>query len=95
MNGVDDGWKPADKLGSSGSMIKSWDLIKQNFCERYGHAGTCASLPQVCCRWPGINGYNGVWTVDHDDGSQFMNDTQNFMVCKTPRYRCPLGCAIF
>ena len=36
MNGVDDGWKPADKLGSSGSMIKSWDLIKQNFCERYG-----------------------------------------------------------
>ena len=92
MNGVDDGWKPADKLGSSGSMIKSWDLIKQNFCERYGHAGTCDSLPQVCCRWPGINGYNGVWTVDHDDGSQFMNDTQNFMVCKTPRYRCHLGC---
>eukprot|EP01046_Picozoa_sp_COSAG06_P075952 COSAG06_NODE_23994_length_675_cov_2.145833_2_plen_93_part_00 len=58
-NGVDDGWKPSDKLGSSGSMIKSWDLIMRNF-------------------W--INGYNGVWTIDHDDGSQFMNDTHNFMV---------------
>ena len=27
-----------------------------------------------------INGYNGVWTIDHDDGSQYFNDTQNFMV---------------
>eukprot|EP01065_Artemidia_motanka_P001869 TRINITY_DN10870_c0_g4_i2.p1 TRINITY_DN10870_c0_g4~~TRINITY_DN10870_c0_g4_i2.p1 ORF type:complete len:847 (+),score=296.66 TRINITY_DN10870_c0_g4_i2:46-2541(+) len=27
-----------------------------------------------------INGYNGVWTIDHDDGSQFYNDTSNFMV---------------
>ena len=51
MNGVDDGWKPSEKLGSSGSLIKSWDQIAKNF-------------------W--INGYNGVWTVDHDDGSQFM-----------------------
>jgi hypothetical protein len=23
-----------------------------------------------------INGYNGVWTIDHDDGSQYFNDTQ-------------------
>ena len=27
-----------------------------------------------------INGYNSVWTIDHDDGSQFFNDTHNFMV---------------
>ena len=27
-----------------------------------------------------INGYNGVWTIDHDDGSQYFNDTENFMV---------------
>mmetsp|Transcript_30133 Transcript_30133/g.90269 ORF Transcript_30133/g.90269 Transcript_30133/m.90269 type:complete len:980 (+) Transcript_30133:3-2942(+) len=27
-----------------------------------------------------INGYNGVWTIDHDDGSQYFNDTLNFMV---------------
>ena len=27
-----------------------------------------------------INGYNGVWTIDHDDGSQYFNDTGNFMV---------------
>jgi len=26
-----------------------------------------------------INGYNGVWTFDHDDGSQYFNDTGNFM----------------
>ena len=27
-----------------------------------------------------INGYNGVWTIDHDDGSQYWNDTANLMV---------------
>merc|ERR1712008_10983 len=27
-----------------------------------------------------INGYNGVWTIDHDDGSQRFNDTENLMV---------------
>ena len=27
-----------------------------------------------------INGYNGVWTIDHDDGSQYFNDTENFMI---------------
>lgn len=27
-----------------------------------------------------INGYNGVWTIDHDDGSQFYHDIYNFMV---------------
>ena len=27
-----------------------------------------------------INGYNGVWSIDHDDGSQFYNDTSNVMV---------------
>eukprot|EP00658_Telonema_sp_P-2_P062380 TRINITY_DN51040_c0_g1_i2.p1 TRINITY_DN51040_c0_g1~~TRINITY_DN51040_c0_g1_i2.p1 ORF type:complete len:398 (-),score=92.79 TRINITY_DN51040_c0_g1_i2:286-1479(-) len=27
-----------------------------------------------------INGYNGVWAIDHDDGSQRFNDTANLMV---------------
>jgi hypothetical protein len=58
-NGVDDGFTPAEKLGSSGSIVKEWDQISKNFI---------------------INGYKGTWTIDHDDGSQFMNDTENFMV---------------
>lgn len=29
--------------------------------------------------WPFLS-YNGVWTFDHDDGSQFMNDTANVML---------------
>merc|ERR1712232_826128 len=35
-----------------------------------------------------IDGYNGVWTIDHDDGSQYYNDTSNFLVfggCKNYR----------
>ena len=31
-----------------------------------------------CIRF--LNGYNGVWTIDHDDGSQFFNDTHNLML---------------
>jgi hypothetical protein len=27
-----------------------------------------------------INSYNGVWTFDHDDCSQFVQDSDNFMV---------------
>lgn len=27
-----------------------------------------------------INGYNGVWTLDHDDGSAYYNDSYNFLV---------------
>jgi len=27
-----------------------------------------------------INGYNGVWTFDHDDGSEYYNDTKNVLV---------------
>ena len=27
-----------------------------------------------------INGYNGVWALDHDDGSSYYNDTSNFLV---------------
>ena len=27
-----------------------------------------------------MNGYSSVWTIDHDDGSQFYNDTSNFML---------------
>eukprot|EP01060_Flectonema_neradi_P034851 TRINITY_DN6248_c0_g1_i1.p1 TRINITY_DN6248_c0_g1~~TRINITY_DN6248_c0_g1_i1.p1 ORF type:complete len:851 (+),score=175.79 TRINITY_DN6248_c0_g1_i1:40-2553(+) len=27
-----------------------------------------------------INGYNGVWSLDHDDGSSFYNDSDNLLV---------------
>lgn len=27
-----------------------------------------------------INGYNGVWALDHDDGSSYYNDSSNFLV---------------
>lgn len=27
-----------------------------------------------------INGYSGVWALDHDDGSAYYNDTNNFLV---------------
>jgi hypothetical protein len=27
-----------------------------------------------------LNGYNGVWTFDHDDCSQFVQDSDNFMI---------------
>jgi len=58
-NGVNDGYTPSQKYGSSGSIVKKNDFITQNFM---------------------INGYNGVWAIDHDDGSQFFNDTGNLML---------------
>jgi len=27
-----------------------------------------------------VNGYNGVWALDHDDGSSYYNDTSNLLV---------------
>jgi len=27
-----------------------------------------------------FNGYNSVWTIDHDDGSAYYNDTKNFLI---------------
>jgi hypothetical protein len=63
-SGVDDGFTSAQKYGSSGSIIKQRDIITANFF---------------------INGYSGVWTpwtpwtIDHDDGSQFFNDSANVM----------------
>ena len=27
-----------------------------------------------------VNGYNGVWSLDHDDGSSYYNDSSNFLV---------------
>ena len=27
-----------------------------------------------------LNGYNGVWAIDHDDGSQVHNDVGNMLV---------------
>ena len=55
--------------------------------QKYGSSGSIIKKNDFVTKNFWLNGYNGVWTIDHDDGSQFMNDTQNFMVCKTPRYR--------
>ena len=27
-----------------------------------------------------VNGYNGVWSLDHDDGSSYYNDSSNFLI---------------
>lgn len=57
--------------------------------QRLGLAGT--SIVKARCSIEGnmiINGYNGVWAVDHDDGSQYFNDTGNVMLwagCKNYR----------
>ena len=40
-----------------------------------------------------INGYNGVWSLDHDDGSSYYNDSANLLVyggCKNFRGNPPM-----
>ena len=67
-NGVDDGFKPEQKLNLPGaSFVGAQSHITHNLI---------------------INGYNGVWTIDHDDGSQRYNDTSNVLAwggCKNYR----------
>mmetsp|Transcript_18375 Transcript_18375/g.25830 ORF Transcript_18375/g.25830 Transcript_18375/m.25830 type:complete len:244 (-) Transcript_18375:59-790(-) len=49
--------------------------------DKWGHAG--ASIIKAYSRIERnffINGYNGIWAIDHDDGSQFYNDSFNFLV---------------
>eukprot|EP01048_Picozoa_sp_COSAG05_P010667 COSAG05_NODE_954_length_6442_cov_451.572915_5_plen_100_part_00 len=45
--------------------------------EKYGSSGSIIKKNDVITKNIFINGYNGVWNIDHDDGSQFMNDTGN------------------
>ena len=44
-----------------------------------GHASLIARQSHVHHNFI-INGYSGVWAIDHDDGSQRYNDTANLMV---------------
>jgi hypothetical protein len=54
--------------------------------QKYGRAGaSVVKRADVIASNMLINGYNGVWAIDHDDGSQFWNDTGNVMVSATPR----------
>jgi len=49
--------------------------------DKWGHGG--ASIIKAYSRIERnffINGYNGIWSIDHDDGSQFYNDSFNFLV---------------
>jgi len=48
--------------------------------QKYGSDASLLKKNDVITKNFFINGYNGVWTIDHDDGSQFFNDTGNFMV---------------
>eukprot|EP01051_Picozoa_sp_SAG22_P023993 SAG22_NODE_6445_length_854_cov_1.621192_2_plen_151_part_01 len=49
--------------------------------QKYGQAGaSIVKHADIITKNMWINGYNGVWTIDHDDGSQYWNDTANVMV---------------
>ena len=48
--------------------------------QKYGSSGSILKKNDVITRNFIINGYNGVWAIDHDDGSQFFNDTANLML---------------
>ena len=61
--------------------FNSWDrqpYVTPSFC----NCGPPSIVPQPTniTRNFIINGYNGVWTLDHDDGSAYYNDSFNFLV---------------
>lgn len=61
--------------------FNSWDrqpYVTPQFCHWGGPS--ILPLPNVINKNFIINGYNGVWSLDHDDGSAFYNDTSNFLV---------------
>eukprot|EP01043_Picozoa_sp_COSAG02_P028536 COSAG02_NODE_1733_length_11168_cov_29.568705_7_plen_192_part_00 len=47
--------------------------------KKYGSTGSIIKKNDILTRNFLINGYSSVWTIDHDDGSQFFNDTGNLM----------------
>ncbi len=65
LNGIDDGFDPATTKGYPPGIPKG-----AAFLARQNHIQDNFIL----------NGYNGVWSIDHDDGSQFYNDTHNVMI---------------
>ena len=48
--------------------------------EKYNSTGSIIKKNDFITHNFMINGYNGVWALDHDDGSQYFNDTQNLML---------------
>ena len=65
LNGVDDGFDPSKTPGYPSGIAEGASYLgKQSHIARNFI----------------INGYNGVWAIDHDDGSQRYNDTANLMV---------------
>ena len=47
--------------------------------QKYGSSGSIIKKNDFVTKNFWLNGYNGVWTIDHDDGSQYWNDTKNLM----------------
>ena len=85
-NGVDDGYTTAQKYGAVGaSIVKKPDVITKNMWIN-GYNGTGSTTNISPCSLPetresrGVVIVAGVWTIDHDDGSQYWNDTSNLMV---------------
>ena len=67
--------------------FNSWDRIPYITKRANGTFGATPIPHQVRQNFI-INGYNGVWALDHDDGSSHYNDTANFLVyggCKNFR----------
>eukprot|EP00928_Gymnodinium_smaydae_P026730 TRINITY_DN20901_c0_g1_i1.p1 TRINITY_DN20901_c0_g1~~TRINITY_DN20901_c0_g1_i1.p1 ORF type:complete len:912 (+),score=66.56 TRINITY_DN20901_c0_g1_i1:74-2809(+) len=48
--------------------------------QKYGSTGSILKKNDFIKHNFIINSYNGVWAIDHDDGSQFFNDTKNLML---------------
>jgi hypothetical protein len=64
---------------SDHGVFNSWDRrpsVTKRANESYGNT----PLPHRIENNFVINGYNGVWALDHDDGSSYYNDSANFLV---------------
>ena len=78
-------WNTVRETGDHG-CINSWDRqpywtranVDDGFNDPAGRS--LIKARDVQSRNLLINGYNGVWPVDHDDGSQFMDDVDNVLV---------------
>jgi len=64
---------------SDHGLFNSWD--RQPYITPDGKGGISINPQQnIITHNFLINGYNSVWTIDHDDGSAWYNDTENFMI---------------
>jgi len=58
--------------------FNSWD--RQPYVTWNGNEFSIIPMQNVITKNFIINAYNSVWTIDHDDGSAYYNDTKNFMI---------------